>query len=92
MFLDLTAAWCVTCLLNERLVLDRGAVQSAFAAHGVVALKGDWTRQDAAITDLLQQYGRSGVPLYLLYDRSGKPQILPQLLTEAGVLEALGKI
>jgi thiol:disulfide interchange protein len=68
-FVNLTAAWCITCIVNERLVLDGAAIREAFAARGVAALKGNWTRQDPAITSLLQEFGRSGVPLYLLYDR-----------------------
>ena len=88
-FVNLTAAWCLTCLFNEGATLDSAAVRRAFAAHGVVALKGDWTRQDPEITAFLQKFGRSGVPLYLLYDENGKPQVLPQILTEAGVLAAL---
>ncbi len=91
-FVNLTAAWCITCLVNERAALDRDAVRRAFAERRVVALKGDWTRQDPAITVFLQQFGRSGVPLYLLYDKSGRPTVLPQLLSEASVLAALEKI
>jgi thiol:disulfide interchange protein DsbD len=90
-FVNLTAAWCITCLVNER-TLDREAVRRAFAAHEIVALKGDWTRQDPEITALLQKFGRSGVPLYLLYDRNGTPAVLPQLLTEATILDAVGRI
>lgn len=88
-FVNLTAAWCLTCLINERSTLDRHAVRQAFAVRGVVALKGDWTRQDPDITAFLQKYGRSGVPLYLLYNTQGKAVVLPQILTEAGVLAAL---
>ena len=91
-FVNLTASWCVTCLINERVALDSEAVRRAFAAHGIVALKGDWTTQNPEITALLQQFGRSGVPLYLLYDGKGEPVILPQILTAASVLEALGKV
>ena len=91
-FVNLTAAWCITCLVNERTTLESSAVRGAFAGRGVVALKGDWTRQDPEITAFLLKFGRSGVPLYLLYDKAGAPTILPQLLTEAGVLSALGKI
>jgi thiol:disulfide interchange protein DsbD len=90
-FVNLTAAWCLTCLVNERATLDSDAVRQAFAARGVVALKGDWTRQDPDITAYLQKYGRSGVPLYLLYDSNGKAVVLPQILTAAGVLAALDK-
>jgi thiol:disulfide interchange protein DsbD len=91
-FVNLTAAWCITCLVNERTSLDRTAVLRAFADRHIVALKGDWTRQDPEITALLQKFGRSGVPLYLLYDKTGTPRVLPQLLTEARVLEAVGNI
>ncbi len=90
-FVNLTAAWCITCLVNER-TLDSDAVRRAFAEHEIVPLKGDWTRQDPEITALLQKFGRSGVPLYLLYDRSGTPSVLPQILTEATVLDAIGRI
>ena len=91
-FVNLTASWCVTCLINERVALDSDAVRQAFVARGVVALKGDWTSQNPEITALLQQFGRSGVPLYLLYRGEGEPVILPQILTPASVLEALGKV
>jgi thiol:disulfide interchange protein len=91
-FVNLTAAWCITCLVNERVTLDNSAVRDAFAEHRVVALKGDWTRQDPEITAFLQKFGRSGVPLYLLYDGSGTPTVLPQILTEATVLSAIGKL
>ena len=90
-FVNLTASWCVTCLINERLALDSEAVREAFAARGVVPLKGDWTSQNPEITEFLQQFGRSGVPLYLLYTGKGEPVMLPQLLTAASVLDALGK-
>jgi thiol:disulfide interchange protein len=91
-FVNLTAAWCITCLINEQTALDGEAVRQAFAARHIVALKGDWTRQDPTITAFLQKFGRSGVPLYLLYDEAGTPTVLPQLLTQASVLAAVGKI
>jgi thiol:disulfide interchange protein DsbD len=91
-FVNLTAAWCITCLLNEKAALDSQAVRRAFADRRIAALKGDWTRQDPEITAFLQKFGRSGVPLYLLYDKTGKPTVLPQILTEAGVLAAIEKI
>jgi thiol:disulfide interchange protein len=91
-FVNLTAAWCLTCIVNERATLDRGAVRDVFAAHHVVALKGDWTRQDPEIARFLQSYGRSGVPLYLLYDGKGAATVLPQILTEAEVIDAVGKL
>jgi thiol:disulfide interchange protein DsbD len=91
-FVNLTAAWCITCLVNEQTTLASDAVRGAFAERHVVALKGDWTRQNPEITAFLQEFGRSGVPLYLIYDKAGAPSVLPQILTEATVLAALGKI
>jgi DsbC/DsbD-like thiol-disulfide interchange protein/cytochrome c biogenesis protein CcdA len=90
-FVNLTASWCVTCLINERIALDTEAVRNAFAARGIVSLKGDWTNQNPEITGLLQRFGRSGVPLYLIYNGRGAPVVLPQILTAASVLEALDK-
>lgn len=90
-FVNLTAAWCITCQANERLVLRSKAVRSAFAARNVAGLKGDWTRGDAAVGALLRQHGREGVPMYLLYPAGGgPPALLPELLTEGVVLRALG--
>jgi thiol:disulfide interchange protein DsbD len=91
-FVNLTAAWCLTCLVNEHTSLDREAVRRAFAARHIVALRGDWTRRDPDITAFLQKFGRSGVPLYLIYDKAGRPTVLPQILTEASVLDAVGNI
>jgi thiol:disulfide interchange protein DsbD len=91
-FVNLTAAWCLTCLVNEHTTLDSAAIRHAFTEHQIVALKGDWTRQDPEITRYLQKFGRSGVPLYLLYDQAGTPNVLPQILTQSEVLDAVGKI
>jgi len=90
-FVDATAAWCITCLVNEQAVLSRQPVKDAFAAKKVSYLVADWTNRDAAITRLLEANGRDGVPLYLYYaPGADKPVILPQILTEAGVLLAIG--
>ena len=90
-FVDATAAWCITCLVNEDAVLSRDSVKSAFAARNVAYLVADWTNQNPAITALLKENGRSGVPLYLYYAPGAKaPVILPQILTEGGVLAAIG--
>ncbi|WP_460831570.1 protein-disulfide reductase DsbD family protein [Lysobacter humi (ex Lee et al. 2017)] len=87
---NMTAAWCITCLANERVALSSDVVREALAAHDVAYLKGDWTRQDEAITRYLQRYGRTGVPLYVLYPRGGgEPRVLPQLLTADGVADAI---
>ena len=91
MFLNFTAAWCITCLANERVALSQAPVQEAFKAQGITYLKGDWTRQDPAITEVLRNFGRSGVPLYVYYPAGigSKPVVLPQLLTPDVVLQAL---
>jgi thiol:disulfide interchange protein/DsbC/DsbD-like thiol-disulfide interchange protein len=94
-FVNFTAAWCVTCLVNERVALRSSAVADAFAKKGVVALKADWTARDPMISRILGSLGRSGVPLYALYppgSPSTAPTLLPQLLTEGTVIEAIDKI
>ncbi|MGA3400608.1 MAG: protein-disulfide reductase DsbD domain-containing protein [Acetobacteraceae bacterium] len=89
-FVNMTAAWCVTCLVNERVAISSDPVQHAFAKHRVAYLKGDWTRQDPAISNFLREYGRDGVPLYVYYPpHDGRPVVLPQILTENAVLEEL---
>ncbi len=89
-FVNFTAAWCITCQVNDRLALSRAAAQQAMREGGVTYLKADWTRRDPAITAILERHGRSGVPMYLLYPPgSGDPEILPAVLTEALVLERL---
>ena len=87
---NMTADWCITCLVNERVALNTPAVREAMDAHEVVYLKGDWTRRDAAITEYLSSYDRNGVPLYVLYPRNGgEPRVLPQVLTPQLVIQAL---
>ena len=89
-FLNVTAAWCITCQVNERLALRRDAVQAAMAARGIVYLKADWTRGDPAIAALLRAHGREGVPLYLFWPPGGgEAVILPEVLTEAMVLRQI---
>jgi thiol:disulfide interchange protein len=90
-FVDFTAAWCVTCQVNERTALAGARVADAFAKTGAVYLKADWTNRDAAIAKALSDRGRSGVPLYLVYGPTGDPAVLPQLLTEGVVVAALDK-
>ena len=88
-FVDLTADWCITCKVNEHVALDTDTVRKAFADQQVAWLQGDWTRADPAITQLLSRYGRSGVPLYLVYVKGGEPKVLPQLLTPSIVVDSL---
>ncbi len=91
-FVNMTAAWCVSCLVNERVALSPAAVRDAFAAHGVAYLKGDWTRGDPEITAYLRDHDRDGVPLYVFYPPgSGMPTVLPQILTQGEVLDQLNK-
>lgn len=89
-FVNFTAAWCVTCQVNEKVAFASPAVARAFEKSGMVYLKGDWTRKDAVIEAELARHGRAGVPLYLVYPaKGGAPVVLPQLLTEGLVLEAI---
>ena len=89
-FIDFTAEWCITCKFNESTVLETAAVRAAFAEHQVVKLKADWTNGDPAITKLLKQFGRPGVPLYVLYPGgTAQPYVFPELLTKNIVLEKL---
>ena len=87
---NMTADWCVTCLVNERVALNTDSVRAALLEHDVVYLKGDWTRRDSAITQYLAEFERNGVPLYVVYPKSGEPpRVLPQVLTPAIVIDAL---
>lgn len=89
---NFTAAWCVTCQVNERVVFSDPSVVSAFKTYGVTYLVADWTNRDGAIAKALEAEGRVGVPLYLLYDARGDaPKVLPQLLTPGLMRHALEK-
>jgi thiol:disulfide interchange protein len=92
-FVDFTAAWCLTCKFNEVNVLESAEVRQAFQRHGIVKLKADWTNGDPVITKLLQHFGRPGVPLYVLYPgKNEEPIVFPELLTKSMVLEKLETI
>ncbi len=92
-FVDMTAAWCFSCLVNERVALSSARIRNAFAQHGVVYMKGDWTSQDPDISAFLHQYDRDGVPLYVFYPAgNASPRVLPQILTEDLVLRQLNAI
>lgn len=88
---NVTAAWCITCKLNERLVLRRPDVQALLKAHGVTMLTADWTQGDPAITAYLQSFDRAGVPLYVYYASSQKVFVLPQILSVTTVTESINK-
>lgn len=89
-FVNVSAAWCISCKVNERIALDTDTVRAAFARADVAYLSADWTNGDAAITALLRAHGRAGVPLYLLYPAGGgAAKLLPEILTPGTVLAAL---
>ncbi len=90
-FLDFTAEWCLTCKVNERTVLTDERVVEKIRSLGVVAIKADWTNRNPDITRLLAKFGRSGVPLYVLFPagRPTQPMVLPEVITPGIMLEAL---
>jgi thiol:disulfide interchange protein len=88
-FVNMTAAWCITCLANERNALSSDVVKKIFTDNNIAYLKGDWTNRDPAISAFLQQHQRNGVPLYVFYAPGQDGKILPQLLTEDKVLQEL---
>jgi thiol:disulfide interchange protein DsbD len=92
-FLDFTAEWCLTCKVNEQAVIDTKPVVARMKALKVVAMKADWTRQDPQISALLHKFGRSGVPLYVIFPagRPTEPIVLPEVITPPIVLDALQK-
>lgn len=92
-FLDFTAEWCLTCKVNERTVLaDRDVVQKV-RSEGLVAVRADWTNRNPEVTSLLQKFGRSGVPLYVLFPagRPTEPIVLPEVITTGIVIEAIDR-
>jgi thiol:disulfide interchange protein len=93
-FVDFTAAWCLTCKVNERVALNVPEVVALVEELDIAMLKGDWTTRDPAITRALREFGRSGVPLYVVYspDPFQAPRLLPELLTPAIVLRALHEV
>jgi thiol:disulfide interchange protein len=89
-FVDFTAAWCLTCKFNEANVLESAAVRDAFQRTGITKIKADWTNADPAITKILKQFGRPGVPMYVLYPGNhAEPILFPELLTKNLILEKL---
>lgn len=88
-FVDFTAAWCVTCQVNKKLVLDTDEIDQAFEQSGVVRMRADWTNRDPEITRALARYGRSAVPMYLILRPGQAPELLPELLTKSLVKTSL---
>jgi thiol:disulfide interchange protein len=92
-FVDFTAAWCVTCQVNKRVALNSAAVVSAFGQRDIVALRADWTRHDPRITATLSALGRNAIPVYALYHPGeAQPRLLPEVLTANIVLDELSKL
>ena len=91
-FVDFTAAWCVTCQYNKRTTLANAAVQADFAAHNVALLRADWTRRDPQITTALAQLGRSGVPVYVLHAPGRAPVVMTEILSTSEVHGALAAL
>lgn len=88
-FVDFTASWCLTCQANKLAVLRTEAVQKAFKENNFVVLEADWTNYDGQITKVLEHFGRSGVPLYVIYEPNGDTTVLPELLTQDIILKAI---
>jgi thiol:disulfide interchange protein DsbD len=90
-FIDFTAEWCWTCKVNERLILTQDAVRNKFAANNVALIKADWTNPNPEIARLLRAFGRSGVPLYVIFagGHIDKPLVLPEIITADLVLQKL---
>ena len=80
-FVNATAAWCITCKVNERVVFETPAFRGLLADRGIAMLTADWTRRDPDVTALIEEFGRAGVPLYVYFPADGDPIVMPQILT-----------
>lgn len=86
---DVTAAWCITCKINERVALRPDSMQQFFREQSITVLVADWTQRDATITAYLAEFDRNGVPLYVYYPPQGEPRVLPQILTPAIIRDTI---
>ena len=91
-FLNFTADWCITCKVNEAVALKTAKVSKLLADKNITYMEADWTRKDPIISSTLEQYGRTGLPLYLLFPSKGDPLILPEILTEDILLSYLNEV
>ena len=91
-FVDFTAAWCVTCQVNKRLVLNDSGIKDEFSRRGVQLVRADWTRRDPAITAALRQLGRNGVPVYVLYQSGRAPVVLSEILSASELRRLLATL
>ncbi len=94
MLVDFTASWCLSCQVNEKVVLDREDVQKRLHDSGIALVRADWTRHDETIAQTLASLGRSGVPTYVLYSGTAgeQPTILPEVLTTGIIFDALDQL
>jgi len=89
-FVDVTADWCITCIANEKAVLETDSIEQAFQQQSVTYYVIDWTNYDPAVAKFLEEFQRNGIPFYLVYPGNNRPpQVLPQILTKQIVLDAL---
>jgi thiol:disulfide interchange protein DsbD len=93
-FVDFTADWCITCKFNERTAIDTPGIRALLKEKNITPIKADWTNANPEITAALKSFGRVGVPLYVIYPASdtATPIVLPELLTESLLADALKKI
>ena len=89
----MTAAWCITCKVNERVALSGDSFAQLLSRHDVAYLQGDWTNRNPEITRFLERFGRLGVPLYVIFPAAGgDPLVLPQILKPGAVGDALSSL
>ena len=91
-FIDFTAAWCVTCQYNKRTTLSDEALLADMASRNVALLRADWTRRDPAVTEALARLGRNGIPVYAIYKNGQAPQVLSEIITVEEVRAALTRL
>lgn len=91
-FVDFTAAWCITCQFNKKTTLGQAEVLADFRAHQVTLLRADWTRRDPTITLALEQLGRSGVPVYVLYQKGQAPVLFSEILSAQDLRTAIARL
>ena len=90
--INFTAAWCITCIVNEKNVLSDNEVLESFKNNGVTYLKADWTKRSKKISKTIESYNRSGIPLYVLYREDGSYKLLNQILTKKGLIREIEKV
>ena len=92
MLVDLTAAWCLVCQVNHRVAFKSESILQKLKEKNVTLLRGDWTKRDDHITAFLDSFGRDGVPLDVVFGTNGEGEVLPSVLTEGIVLNAISKL